>query len=70
MIGVIKDYTIDYSANEIEIIISGWTQSKILRSYQKYLGNYDKKLAEQAGRFASQYLRLSHNEFVSSLLSG
>jgi ATP-dependent DNA helicase RecQ len=64
IIGVIKDYTINYSSNEFEVFISGNPPGENLESYLKYLGNYDKKISEQARKVASQKLTLPHREFI------
>lgn len=64
IIGVIKDYTIDYASREIEVFVSGEKSEENLQSYFRYLSNYDRKLAEQAERLASQKINISHKEFV------
>ncbi len=64
IIGVIRDYTIDYSSSEIEVFISGNNSEENLQSYLNYLRNYDRKFADQAERIASQYLHLSQKDFI------
>lgn len=64
IIGVIQDYTVNYSSKEFELKISGKNSDENLDSYIRYIGNYDKKLADQAFRVASKKLSLSHKDFV------
>jgi len=64
ILGVIKDYTINYSSNEIEIIISGNSREENVESYLKYIGNYDKKKVNQARGRILQKDNEPHEKFI------
>ena len=69
LVGVIADYTIDYSKNTINFRLSGNSSEDNLNSYFNYLKNYDKKLANQSRKIAESKIdNMSHVDFVYFLV--
>jgi len=68
LIGVISDYTIDFSKNEFKVSISGSTKDQIIESYGNYIKSYgeqDKKLEVEK---ASKLKKLPTEEFILNII--
>jgi len=69
LIGVISDYTIDYSREEFTVKLSGANKEEILETYGKYVESYLYSRRQTEIEKASRLLSLSHNEFIIEMIS-
>jgi len=70
LIGVVSDYTIDYSREEFTVKLSGANKEKILETYGKYIASYLYSKRQTEIEKASQLLSrsLSHFEFIMEMV--
>ncbi len=71
LIGVISDYTIDYSKNEFTIETSGAERDEIINNYTRYIENYLYSRAQQERKKAEKIAKnenLTHKEFVMAVI--
>ncbi|ROL58138.1 ATP-dependent DNA helicase RecQ [Bacteroidetes/Chlorobi group bacterium MS-B_bin-24] len=70
LIGVISDYTIDYSREEFTLKLSGANKEEILETYGKYVASYLYSRSQAEIEKASQLLSrsLSHFEFIMEMV--
>lgn len=68
LLGIVTDYTIDYSREEFTIQLSGADKEKILEAFGEYVAGYQygRKAVEMAK--ASQFLSMPFLNFVSEIL--
>jgi ATP-dependent DNA helicase RecQ len=65
VLGVVADYTVEYSANEFTVTLSGASRNDIARAFGAYVGSYQRRLGEQAQSDALGLERASeHREYV------
>jgi RecQ family ATP-dependent DNA helicase len=67
-IGVISDYTIDYSRNIFSLQLTGATKQQIITSYGNYIGSYLLSRKEVEVEKASQFLNLEYIDFVLKIV--
>jgi ATP-dependent DNA helicase RecQ len=69
LIGVISDYTIDYSKDEFKVSITGYTKDQVIESYRNYIKSYQvlsEKLLEVEK--ASELKNLPIDKFILSII--
>ena len=66
LIGVIMDYTIDYSKNEFTV--TGYSKEKILEEYGKYIAGYLFSRKNVEIEKAHHFINLPISEFVINVL--
>lgn len=64
LLGVIDDYTIDYTANEFRLVITGATKEKIIEKFCFYIEGYNRGRVAQEKEKLLVHLSLSFSEFV------
>lgn len=64
VLGVIADYMIKYSANEITIDISGLNKNNIIKKYYEYVYNYNRSRAKKERRKIEEFINNEYNDFV------
>lgn len=69
LIGVISDYTIDYSREEFTVKLSDANKEEILETYGKYVASYLYSRRQMEIEKASRSLSLSYPEFVIEMIS-
>lgn len=69
LIGVISDYTIDYSHDEFTVKLSGASKEEILETYGKYVASYLYSRRQTEIENASQLLYLSYSEFILEIVN-
>lgn len=69
LIGVISDYTIDYSRDEFTVKLSGDSKEEILETYGRYIASYLYSRRQTETEKASRLLSLSHLEFIIEMVS-
>jgi len=69
LIGVISDYTIDYSREEFTVKLSGANKEEILETYGKYIASYDRERKQTEIEKASRLLSLPLSEFIIEMIS-
>jgi ATP-dependent DNA helicase RecQ len=69
LIGVVSDYTIDYSCEEFTVKLSGASTEEILEIYGKYVTNYQPGIGEREIKKASKFLHLSLPEFIMEIVN-
>jgi len=69
LIGVISDYTIDYSREEFTVKLSGANKEEILETYGKYIASYLYSKRQTEIEKASQLLPLSRPEFIIEMVN-
>jgi ATP-dependent DNA helicase RecQ len=69
LIGVISDYTINYSRKEFTVKLSGASKEEILETYGKYVASYLDSRKQTEIEKASQLLLLSHLEFIMEMIN-
>lgn len=66
VLGVVRDYTIDYSANEFGVQLSGITKAEVADTYARYVQGYNRgRVASERGKL-ERYLGEGFHAFVSS----
>lgn len=69
IIGVVNDYTIDYSSCEFSIELSGASKEEIINFYGKYVSGYLFSRGQNEIDKANQFIKLQYPEFVSSIIN-
>jgi len=69
LIGVVSDYTIDYSREEFTVKLSGASKEEILETYGKYVASYIYSKTQEEIKKASLLVSLSHHEFILEMIS-
>jgi ATP-dependent DNA helicase RecQ len=64
-IGVVADYTVDYSASKFHVRLSGWANGQVADSLYKYVAAYQRGQAKVVLGRVSKYLDHPHREFVA-----
>ncbi len=68
LIGVVSDYTIDYSRDEFTVQLSGADKEKIIETYGEYVSGYQYRLGKEEIKKISKYLNLSLSEFIMKVI--
>lgn len=68
VLGVVSDYTINYSAKEFTISLSGASKESIIESYGRYVSSYSGGRGRYEVRKASQYVDLPLTQFVPKMV--
>lgn len=68
LLGIISDYTINYSKNEFTVKLSGVTKEAIIESYGNYIANYLYSRRQNEVGKASQLLSSPLKAFVSGMI--
>jgi len=68
LIGVVSDYTIDYSRDEFTVKLSGASKEEILETYGKYVASYLYSRKQTEIEKASRLLYLSLPEFIMEMV--
>ncbi|NPV10468.1 MAG: ATP-dependent DNA helicase RecQ [Ignavibacteria bacterium] len=69
LIGIVSDYTIDYSRNEFTVKLSGSSKEEIIEAYGKYVASYLYSRRQHEMEKASQLLYLSYSEFILGIIN-
>jgi len=69
LIGVVSDYTIDYSREEFTVKLSGANKEEIVETYGKYVASYLYSRRQTEIEKASRLLSLSHPEFIIEMVN-
>ena len=70
LIGVIDDYTINYSSNEISILLSGADKNEIIKKYGKYIfGFIGQKRKQVEETKAREYINLDYRDFLLKIFN-
>ncbi|MCL5962711.1 MAG: RecQ family ATP-dependent DNA helicase [Chloroflexi bacterium] len=64
IIGVVADYTVDFSAHEFVAMLSGASQQEIAQSFGRYAASYQRKLGERSEAESLAVIGKDHREFV------
>ncbi|HHV61981.1 MAG TPA: RecQ family ATP-dependent DNA helicase [Firmicutes bacterium] len=64
ILGVVSDYTIDYSSNEFTVYLSGADKSTIIDSYGAYVAGYSEGRRQTELEKAARLLDLPYKDFV------
>jgi ATP-dependent DNA helicase RecQ len=69
LIGVVSDYTVDYSRDEFTVILSGASSEEIIESYGNYVASYlySRRITETEK--AEQLNASSHKEFIMEMIN-
>ncbi|MGE5578185.1 MAG: hypothetical protein ACM3TT_13445 [Syntrophothermus sp.] len=67
VLGVVIDYTINYSAREVTVSLSGIDKGGIVESYGKYVASYLGSRSQTEVRKALQYSDLPYHQFVPKM---
>ncbi|MCD6086709.1 MAG: ATP-dependent DNA helicase RecQ [Candidatus Hydrothermae bacterium] len=68
LIGVVADYTIDYSRNIFTVYLSGYDREKIIETYGKYIESYLHSRREVEEGKARSLLHLPYVDFVMGVI--
>jgi ATP-dependent DNA helicase RecQ len=68
LIGVISDYTINYSHNEFTIKLSGANKEGIIDTYKKYVASFQYRIGENEAEKARRILNLPLIEFITGMV--
>jgi ATP-dependent DNA helicase RecQ len=68
IIGVIEDYTVNYSSNEFGVRITGSSKEQVIESYGKYVAGYLSGRRQVEIDKATPLLSLQHTEFIISVV--
>ena len=68
LIGVVSDYTIDYSRDEFTIQLSGASKEEIIETYGKYVEGYLSSRRQTEVEKASRLLSLPYSDFVREMV--
>ncbi|ROL56726.1 RecQ family ATP-dependent DNA helicase [Bacteroidetes/Chlorobi group bacterium Naka2016] len=69
LIGIVSDYTIDYSRNEFTVKLSGTSKEEIIEAYGKYVASYLYSRRQTELEKASRLLYLSYSEFILEMVN-
>jgi len=64
VIGVVSDYTVDFSARRFEVTVSGAAQEIVLDRFFRYVASYQRRRAEAVLKHARSRRYADHREFV------
>lgn len=64
VLGIVEDYTIDYSSDEFHIRLSGIEKTEIIEKYAKYVASYNKGRVRKEVDRAKGKLNLDYDEFA------
>jgi len=67
VIGVVEDYTLNYSADEFSVAISGATKDQIGDSYATYAAAYQERLGQRARVDCQEIIQLEYSDFVANV---
>lgn len=68
LIGVVADYTVDYSSQEFTVRLSGFDKEAIIETYGHYVAGYSRPRSQRATAKAREYLHLPYKEFVGEVV--
>jgi len=68
LIGVVSDYTIDYSKDEFTVILSGASKEEMIEAYGKYVASYLDNRSQVEKEKASKLLHLPIFEFIMGMV--
>ena len=68
LIGVISDYTVDYSREEFNIELSGASKEEIIETYGKYVEGYHEGRKQVEIERASKLLSLPYPDFITGII--
>ena len=68
LIGLVSDYTINYSSDEFTVQLSGADKEKIIDTYGQYVSGYLQRLGQEEIKKTSQYLNLPLFEFIMKIV--
>ncbi len=69
LIGVVSDYTIDYSREEFTVSLSGASKEDIIETYGKYVASYLHSRRQVEVEKASRFLSLRPLEFIIEMVN-
>lgn len=64
LLGVINDYTIDYTTNEFRLIITGVSKERLIERFCRYVEGYNRGRVAQEKQKLLQYIQLPFPNFV------
>jgi len=64
LLGVINDYTIDYTTNEFRLIITGVSREHLIERFCRYVEGYNRGRVAQEKQKLLQYIQLPFPDFV------
>jgi len=64
VIGVVDDYTVNHSASEFSIIMSGASKNKIAEMYSNYAAAYQSAYGQRAWNECQKIIDLEHDQFI------
>lgn len=64
LLGVIRDYTIDYATNEFNITVAGASKNQIIESFCKYIEGYNRGRVALERENLAPYKNLPFSEFI------
>lgn len=67
VIGVVDDYTVDFSAKEFSVRLAGATQDQTVQALEQYVGAYQARLGEQIRVAATSLRQPDHGQFVKGV---
>ena len=68
ILGIIHDYTIDYSRNEFTVRKTGATPKDIIQAYGKYVAGYNIQRSNVEVEKASAFLASPYDEFIEEMV--
>jgi len=68
VLGIIKDYTINYSSNEFSLKVSGASKEEIVETFGKYVSGYIGARRDREVQKASEFLNLPYDQFVIEMV--
>jgi len=66
LLGAVTDYTIDYSANEFTVYVSGLGKKDIVKKYYGYVYGYNRNRAGQERSKIEEFLNSDYDDFIKS----
>lgn len=64
VMGVVEDYTVNFSSREFSVLVAGATQADIAEAVSRYVGAYQQRLGEQMRRELLALRQANHRAFV------
>jgi ATP-dependent DNA helicase RecQ len=68
LIGIVSDYTIDYSASEFGVQLAGASKEDILSAYGSYIAGYLESRRQTEVNKATENLSLGYDQFISATI--
>lgn len=68
LLGIVSDYTINYSASELTVHLSGMSKEQIIESYGNYVAGYLESRKHIELEKARGFISLSTNDFITHML--